>query len=309
MSYALIFPGQTSQHPAMLPWLESEPAAAPILEAMCSVLGEDWRQTISDPHRRSENAFVQVLITGTALAAWSALKLCLSEPPAIIAGYSVGELPAFSCAGVISAEQALTLAAQRSALMDRAVAGHDTGLLSVAGVTEVAVLERCNGIGLECAIRIGEVHTIFGGSTAVLACALPLITSMGAVCKLLDVRVASHSSWMVSAAQNFSEVLGSVAFTPPHYPVAVNSTGAMCRQPGALRNALSLQLKSPVQWASCMETIAEHRISCVLEVGAGSALARIWNTRYKDIPARGLDDFQHLRSALEWVEKHANGYR
>ena len=304
MSYALIFSGQASQHPDMLPWLESEPAAHLTLQAMTARIGSAWRESLQDPERASDNGFAQVLITGTALAAWAALRDRLSAPPAVIAGYSVGELPAFACAGVFSAEQALALAAERAAGMDRAVAGVATGMLSVSGLSEAAVLEQCADLGLACAIRVSVNHAIFAGTLAALHQAASALTLRGAVCKPLAVRVASHSPWMAPAARAFAETLRSVSFAAPDCPIALNADGTLCREPGVLREALSAQLASTVQWSSCLDAIAERNVACVLEVGAGSALARMWNDRHPDVPARALDDFQQPQGALNWLEKH-----
>ena len=303
MSYALLFSGQASQHPAMLPWLEAEPAASDILRGVSARLGLDWRAQLHDPDRRSDNAFAQVLITGTSLAAWTALQNQLAERPAVVAGYSVGELPAFACAGVFSPEQALDLAAQRAGLMDAAVSGQKTGLLSVSGLPEAAVLAACTGLHLECAIRISASQGVFAGADDTLSQAAPLLVGLGAVCKRLDIRVASHSSWMQSAAQAFSEVLGPLAFAPPMAPIALNALGVLSRKPNDLRAALSQQIASTVQWSACLEAVAERQVSCVLEIGAGSALARMWNERYPQIPARSLDDFQQLKGAVDWLER------
>ena len=305
MSYALLFSGQASQHPAMLPWLESEPAAADILRGMSNRLGLDWRAQLHDADRRSDNAFAQVLITGTSLAAWTALQSQLAERPAVVAGYSVGELPAFACAGVFSAEQALILATQRAALMDQAVAGLKTGLLSVSGLPEAAVLAACTGLQLECAIRISASQGLFAGADVALSKAAPLLLALGAVCKRLDIRVASHSTWMQAAAQAFSRVLDPLVLAPPTAPIALNALGVLSRKPSELRTALSQQIASTVQWSACLEAVAERQVSCVLEIGAGSALARMWNERYPHIPARSLDEFQYLKGAVDWVAKNS----
>lgn len=304
MSYALVFSGQASQHPAMLPWLEAEPKAADALHAMGQRLGTDWRNALLDEGSRSNNAFAQVLITGTSLAAWAAIKDQLSQAPAVVAGYSVGELAAFACAGVFSNEQAITLARQRAALMDQAVLGMPTGLVAVTGLSEGRVLTVCAGLGLECAIRIHPGQSVFAGTDEALTHAAPMLEALGAVCKRLDVRVASHSSWMVPAAQAFAEALAELPFAVPVCPIATNADGVLGRNPAMLRRVLSRQLASTVQWAACMEAIAERQVACVLEIGAGSALAKMWNERYPDIPARSLDEFQHPQGAVAWVERH-----
>ena len=118
MSYALLFPGQGSQHADMLPWLESEPASAAVVLRMAETLGLDWRERLRDPQWRDANRVAQVLLTGASLAAWAALAPRMPGPPAIVAGYSVGEIAAFACAGAFGIEPALMLAAQRARLMD-----------------------------------------------------------------------------------------------------------------------------------------------------------------------------------------------
>jgi len=304
MSYALIFSGQASQHPTMLPWLEAEPRAAASLRAMSQCLGTDWRSALQDQGRRSNNAFAQVLITGTASAAWAAIQDELPQPPAVVAGYSVGELAAYACAGVFSTEQAILLAQQRATLMDQAVLGQQTGMMAVTGLSEDRVLTACAGLGLECAIRIHSGQSVFAGSDEGLSQATPLLLALGAVCKRLDVRVASHSSWMAPAAHDFAKALAGLPFAAPLCPIATDADGTLNRQPAALCQALSRQLASTVQWSSCMESIAERQVACVLEIGAGSALAKTWNEHYPDIPARSIDEFQHPQGAVQWAVRH-----
>ena len=306
MTYALLFTGQASQHPAMLSWLEAEPAATPTLMAMSERLGSDWRAQLHNENRRSDNAFAQVLITGTSLAAWAALQDKLLELPAVVAGYSVGELSAFSCAGVFSPEQALQLATQRAHLMDQSVLGLKTGLLSVTGLTESAVTEVYANLGIECAIRIGTNQNLFAGTEKILSKVAPLLEARGAFCKRLDVRVASHSSWMKSASDDFSELLTAMPFANPICPIALNALGVLSRKPIELRTALSQQISSTVQWSACMDAVAERQVSCVLEIGAGSALGRMWNDRYPDIPARSSDDFMNLKGAVDWIVKNSS---
>lgn len=303
MSYALLFSGQSSQHADMLTWLETEPACRPVLNLMADRLGADWRQQLQAPSRRANNTFAQVLITGTALAAWSALQLHLNEPPSVVAGYSVGELPAFGCAGVLAPAQIIDLAALRAQLMNQAVAHLSTGMLAVTRMSESAVLNACLPLALECAIRVAPQHNIFAGTDASLRQVLPLLEALGANCNRLDVRVASHSSWMSTAAYAYAQALSTLTFAAPQCPVALNALGQISRHPDQLRDALSRQIACTVQWSSVMDAISERQVDCVLEVGGGSALSRMWNDRYPNIPARGLDDFRHPKGAAEWIRK------
>ncbi|NVO08131.1 MAG: acyltransferase domain-containing protein [Rhodoferax sp.] len=303
MSYAVLFSGQGTQHPAMLPWLESAPAGQAALQAMGDAIGSDWRAGLEDAQRRSRNAFAQPLLVGTALAAWAALAAERDAPPAALAGYSVGELPAYACAGVFSPQTAITLALQRAALMDAAVAGLDTGLLSVSGLPVAQVL--CAQPDLDCAIAIGADQAIYAGMDSALGKAAQVLTAQGALCKRLDVRVASHSRWMASAAQGFARQLEALPFARPHATLVLNATGSSTRDPQVLRNALSAQIAHTVQWAACMDALAEQGVACVIEVGAGTTLSKMWNQRHPDTPARSLEEFRDVAGAARWIRRHA----
>ena len=303
MSYAVLFSGQGTQGPGMLPWLESEPASRPALAAMADVVGSDWRAGLEDAQQRSRNAFAQPLIVGTALAAWAALAAARSSPPAAIAGYSVGELAAYAGAGVFTAQTAIALSVQRAALMDAAVAGLDTGLLSVSGLPVAQVLQAQPA--LECAIEISADQAIYAGEAAALRAGAEVLTAQGALCKRLDVRVASHSHWMASAAKGFAAQLEAVPFARPQAALVLNASGASTRHPQTLRRALSAQIDHTVQWAACMDALAEQGVACVIEVGAGSTLAKMWNQRHPDIPARSLDEFRDVAGAARWIARQS----
>ncbi len=300
MSLALLFAGQGTQHATMLPWLEACPEAAPGLARVTAQLGADWRGRLADAPWAECNAVAQPLLTGLSLAAWQ----CLAQgmpPPAVVAGYSVGELAAFCVAGVFSAADAMALAVYRAAAMDRSAAGLDTGLLSVQGLHAKALQAACTRHGLALAIRLAPDRAVLGGlSTALVAADLELAAG-GARCTRLPVRVASHTPWMSAAAVEFEARLGAVALSAPRATLVCNHIGTAERDPGRLKQLLARQIASTVLWDSCMDAIAERRVRCVLEVGAGQALTKLWRDRHPDIPARSVDEFRSAQAIARWV--------
>lgn len=303
MSYALVFSGQANQHADMLPWLEAAPASAPVLRQMEALVGGDWRATLADPLRRADNGFAQVVITGTAMAAWAALREAGVSAPRAVAGYSVGELAAFAAAGVFTPDSALALAQMRARCMDAAVTGLHTGLLAVTGMSRSRALALCPA--LECAIDRGPEQAVLAGVDADLREALVRLPREGAQCTRLDVALASHSSWMRPALAPFEAALNSVTWSPAVCPLALNATGDLGQQVPVLRRALLAQIAQTVQWESCMQAVAERQPDCVLEMGAGAALARQWNARYPAVPARSLDEFKDLQGAVAWLQRNA----
>jgi [acyl-carrier-protein] S-malonyltransferase len=300
MSLALLFPGQGTQHPAMLPWLDAEPEAAPTLAALAAHIGADWRERLADSAWATDNAVAQVLLTGLSIAAWQCLAPRLPAPAAI-AGYSVGELPAFCAAGVFDAGIALDLAQRRADAMAASVRHLDTGLLAVQGLGEAAIDAACRQHGLAVAIRMAPDRAVLGGLAAALIEATVALERAGARCTRLAIGLASHTPWMAAAAHDFALDLAPLHFAAPRTSLVCNLTGAAVRGEPALRAALSGQIAAPVQWERCLDTLAERGLRCVLEVGPGSSLSRLWNERQPTVPARSIDEFRSPGAVAQWV--------
>ncbi|CDS52583.1 Malonyl CoA acyl carrier protein transacylase [Polaromonas sp. CG9_12] len=303
MTLALLFPGQGIQHPDMLPWLDRHPLAAPVLARMADHVGHDWRARLGDEDWLSRNSVAQCLVTGVSLAAWSILCPLLPRP-AVLAGYSVGELAAYSAAGVMDAGKALDLAACRAGAMDRCAAGRPAGLMAVSGLNAGVIDSMCECFGLAMAIRIGPDRCVLGGLSASLDAALPALAAHGAEVTRLRVRIASHTPWMTAAAAEIAARIAPMDWNNSQSIVANNVDGTGRRDAAGLKAALASQMASTVQWDRCMDTLAERQPRCVLEVGPGSSLSRMWQARYPGIPARAVDAFQSAQGAASWVRRY-----
>jgi [acyl-carrier-protein] S-malonyltransferase len=301
MSLALLFPGQGVQHEQMLPWLADEPIAAPLLSRMGETIGIDWRQHLADADWAERNGIAQSLMTGTSLAAWQVLRALGLPEPMAVAGYSVGELAAFCVAGAFDEAAALMLAEARAAAMDRSAAGHDGALMAVWGASAEAIAAACAKGALGVAIRLAPDRVLLGGERSALAEAAQTLASQGAEVTPLRIRVASHTSQMKPAAEAFGAVIDPMAWLPPRCVRVTNLEGAAVRRVDELKTCLAQQLAATVQWQRCMQTLAERRPRCVLEVGAGSSLSRLWQSAYPMIPSRSVDEFASPASVLAWV--------
>jgi len=300
VSLALLFAGQGTQHAAMLPWLETCPEAAPALSLIAAQLGTDWRTRLSTPEWAYGNAVAQPLLTGLGIAAWQGLAQRLPAPT-VVAGYSVGELAAFCVAGVFDAGTAIALAADRAVAMDSAAAGMDTGLLSVQGLDKAAQQAACTRYGIFVAIRLAADRAVLGGLSEALTTAERELSADGVRCTRLAVGIASHTPLMSAAADAFDARLSALVLSSPDSILVCNHTGAAETEPGRLRQLLARQIATPVLWDSCMDAIAERRVRCVLEVGPGNALAKIWRERHPHIPVRSVDEFRSVDAVARWA--------
>jgi [acyl-carrier-protein] S-malonyltransferase len=294
MSLALLFPGQGVQHADMLAWVGSEPLAQPALTALSARLGSDWRQRLADADWATANRHAQPLLIGLSLAAWACLAPHLPRPDAVL-GYSVGELPAASTAGAYGIDEALELASLRAAAMDAANT-EPAGLIAVHGPVD----ER---FGLDLAIDLAPDRAILGGSLADIDKATPALVARGAEVKPLAIRVASHTLRMASAVPAFAAQLAPRRWKSLASAFIANLDGAELRRSDALKHALAEQIAHTVQWRRAMATLAERRPRCVLEVGPGTTLSRLWAAEHPDVPVRSVDEFRSAEAVVGWVQR------
>lgn len=301
MGYAVVFSGQGMQHAAMLPWLAEDEG----VERARHRLGcANWRAALDDATWAACNAHAQVLLTGLGLAAWAQLSPGL-PPPVAVAGYSVGELASFACAGVFDAGTALALAGTRAAAMDRCAQRVPGGLLAVSGMTQARVESLCAASGCEVAIDNDSHAVVLGGPLAALDIAEHAAQAAGAKCTRLKVNVASHTPWMHAAVDEFAQALSGLPLGAPRVPLFSN-TGERITSSAQAARALSLQIGQTVQWSHCMDHLHMRRLGCVLEIGPGAALARMWNHRFPDVPARSADEFRSASAIVDWVQRHGS---
>jgi [acyl-carrier-protein] S-malonyltransferase len=298
MSLGILFPGQGTQHPDMLPWLDhvSSGALTPLVEAF----GPDWRARLADLEWTRQNNVAQPLITGLCLAAWHAVAPLLPAPT-VVMGYSVGELASFCAAGVLRADDAMALAARRAALMDASTHGTATALISLVDAPRSLVDRLCHSHGLAVAIRFGPDRVIVGGERRSLDAAAREAALFGATVSALGIAIASHTPWMRAAVAPFAAALEEVRFSSPRIALVTNHDAQVVWSVGALKIALAQQLASPIRWDDCMVAVAERGVTCVLEVGPGSTLSRLWNAHCPAVPARSVDEFREPESVGRWV--------
>jgi [acyl-carrier-protein] S-malonyltransferase len=290
----------------MLPWLDEQAAAQATLAQLAADVGADWRLRLADATWAADNAHAQSLLTASSTAAWQCLEPLLPAP-AVIAGYSVGELAAFCAAGVFDPATALQLARVRARAMSASVAGLSTGLLAVQGLTSAVVAAACRQHGLTVAIQMAVDRVVLGGPEGALQAAEAALGEAGARCTRLAVSLASHTPWMAAAAREVASLLQAVEFKSPRCTLVCNLGGLALRQPADLQQALAAQIDHTVRWSDCLDALAERGVRCVLEVGPGTTLSRLWAERGGSVPARSVDEFRSPTAVARWVHASLAG--
>lgn len=308
MRLAILCPGQGGQHAGMFDLARADARGAAFLSGcgIESLLDAPLDEVLADPHRLYANRNAQPLIVAAQLAAWQAIREELGAP-AVVAGYSVGELSAYALAGVFSAQDAVAIAARRAALMDAAAsAAPAQGLMSVGGVPVTAARDCLQRHGAFVAIETGDDTLIAGGQDAALQAAAAELATLGARTGALPVGLASHTPMMQQAVAPFTEALQQRGCAAPSTTLLAGVSGqavADGRQAAAL---MARQLTETVQWSACMDACAERGVTVALELGPGSALSRMLGERHPAIACRSLADFRSLAGALAWLRRQAD---
>ena len=169
----MLAPGQGSQTPGMLAaWLEL-PGAAERLAAWSEISGLDLARlgTTATAEEITDTAVTQPLVVAATLLAHEELTRrgpARRHADTVVAGHSVGEIAAYAIAGVISADDAVKLAATRGAEMAKACALEPTGMSAVLGGDEAEVLARLEALDLVPANRNAAGQIVAAGALAAL---------------------------------------------------------------------------------------------------------------------------------------------
>jgi [acyl-carrier-protein] S-malonyltransferase len=298
MSQALFIlcPGQGGQHAAMFELARTDSTACALLEAAAIAL---------DPATMFDNALAQPALVAATLAMWEALRARLPAP-ALAAGYSIGELAAWSVAGALAPLDAIALSRVRAAAMDEAARqGPPHGLAAISGLPLERAAALAAAHGYQVAIVNGYDACIAGGLAGALAAFGAAVEAEGAKFQRLPVAVASHTALMAPARPAFETALHALAFGSADCAVLGGVNALALYGKTQAEDALSRQLVQAVRWSDCMDAAAEAGVTVALELGPGSALARMMQARHPHIACRSVADFRSLDGIAAWVERQA----
>ncbi|QCB51547.1 ACP S-malonyltransferase [Rhodococcus sp. PAMC28707] len=287
---ALLAPGQGSQTPGMLvPWLEL-PGAADRVALWSKASGLDLARlgTTATAEEITDTSVTQPLVVAAALLAFEEIAgQGLLQDDAIIAGHSVGELAAAAIAGVISADEAVTLAAVRGAEMAKACALEPTGMSAVLGGAESEVLARLEELGLEPA-NVNAVGQIVAAGLLTALAELAANPPEKARVRALPVAGAFHTRFMAPAQDAVATAAAAITPSQPTRTLLSNSDGKAVTSGADALTKLAAQVTKPVRWDLCTATLKELAVSSVVELPPSGALVGIAKREMRGTPNLGL---------------------
>jgi [acyl-carrier-protein] S-malonyltransferase len=297
------------QHSGMFDLFADVPEVEPIFAAASEQLGQDPRRLVreADPAALFVDHAGQILCCTQALAAFAALGT-VRPTRAVIAGYSVGELAAWGCAGTLDVPATLRLAQRRAAVMD-AAAPKDGGLAAVVGLRRSRLEPILRRHATFIAIVNGGDRFVIGGhGDALDACCREAAVSGATHTVRLRVAVPSHTPLLTDAAREFRIALREAAprAPPTGYRLLSGIDGDAIHDVETGCDKLAAQICTTIDWAACLESCRAAGAELALELGPGTALSRMAAPLFPDGCARSAEEFRTLTGLRAWLSRRRN---
>ena len=291
---AFAYAGQASQWPGMGATLyETEPVVRAVLDRCDERLREERDASLldvmfgrpaaqgdlDDPQWKQPAIYALECALG---ALWASLGI----RPDVVLGHSLGEIAAAHAAGVFGLDDGLRLAAVRGTLIG-ALPGEGAMAAVFAPAAHVAeALDAHNaaseGIGL-CIAADNGAHQVISGPAAEIDAILERLEATGVRVARLRKSPAYHSAMIEPALDDLEEALSRLAFAPPSLPFVSNLTGRVVGSGEALDAAYwRRQMRAPVAFRACVETLAELGVDAVVEIGPHAVLGPMTTLAWPD---------------------------
>ena len=315
--YAVIFPGQGSQKPGMGKAIhDCSPAAKSVFseigEALSMNVAELCFNADTETLQQTDNA--QIALYTTSVATYRALEeeLDSTDLPGAMAGHSVGEYAALTCAGVLSVENGAELVRKRGDLMVRLGALRPGAMAAILGLDDATIEKVCDQAGKDG----GEVvvanyncpgQVVISGDKEAVGQACNRLKEAGAKrCLPLNVSGAFHSPLMTDAGEPMREALRQASFKNPlNAPVLIsNVTAEPVSSSEEWPELLVRQLASPVRWSQSMLELRRLGTALFAECGPGEVLSGLLRRIDSEAKAVAVHDDKTRASAVAAIMEH-----
>ncbi|MHA7840712.1 MAG: ACP S-malonyltransferase [Gammaproteobacteria bacterium] len=309
-TFAMLFPGQGSQHPGMLNELAQQHSVIKrTFEEASDLLGYDmWTLCQDDPQKQlNQTAYTQPVLLTAGVAVYRAWRKQQGGTPHYLTGHSLGEYTALVCANAISFEEGVQLVADRGHYMQGAVPAGKGAMAAIIGLDNEAVIQLCKthqeGQVLMPANYNAHGQVVIAGEIAAVERAVQHAKAAGAkLAKMLPVSVPSHCTLMQSASGQLAKRLGEIHLQAPKISVVNNVDVAVVTEPALIKDALVRQLANPVRWVEVIEYLLSKHVTHFIECGPGKVLQGLNRRISQAIENGGLQDVASFDSALASVK-------
>jgi [acyl-carrier-protein] S-malonyltransferase len=254
----------------------------------------------ADPNLIYQDHYAQPLLCLFQAMVWAEVSDRLPTPQ-FVAGYSLGELSAYGCAGVLAPKDTIDLATVRSHFMDAAApVGR---LIAVSGLAVEKAAEIATRHEGYVAIIIRNDHCLLGCLAEKAEALASAATTSARSVVILNVTIASHTPLLDSAVEPFRKALRGYDCRPFKSPVLAGVNAYQIQSKEDMVQWLPEQIHRTVRWDLISSRLSESNCQVVLELGSGTQLAHMALAGETAREARSISEFRTVDGIVAWVEK------
>ncbi|XOV81604.1 MAG: ACP S-malonyltransferase [bacterium] len=293
MSVGAVFPGQGAQSVGMLAELaEQYPSVVQKFAQASDLLGFDvWKMVQEGPAEDlSATQNTQPILLTASVAIWDVWQ-SHAPAPGYVAGHSLGEYSALTCAGALDFADAVRLVRLRGELMEAAVPRGQGAMAAIMGLSDdevIACCEATNGVVVAANFNAPGQVVIAGAAAAVQTAADACKTAGAKRAVMLDVSGPFHSPLMASAKAEFAQALGGIDLQMPAMAIVQNVSADIPTSVEQLRDNLLAQIAEPVLWSRSVNRMVQGGVDHFFECGPGNVLAGLIRRISKATPTTAL---------------------
>ncbi|WP_105957285.1 ACP S-malonyltransferase [Apilactobacillus quenuiae] len=278
MKYVFMFPGQGSQHIGMFNGLKIFHDIEQVYTQASNFLKMDLMK-INQSKEVFNPANAQLTLAVHSLAIFNYLtnkypRLAIKT----FMGHSLGEITAMCAAGYISNTDFFSFLIHRTEIINNSV--NNEGMLAISGMQEDALNQLCKKEKrfVEIVIQNSNDQFVLAGNKDVLhKIQNQFVANDQVKVKLLPINGAFHCILQMTNNVKLKEYINKINFKDINIPLVSNINADIIRGANNIRQELSNQLISKVNWYKSIKAMIEQSSEEVvfIEVGPGNVLTKL----------------------------------
>lgn len=287
-SKLFLFDGQGAFTPGFGKGWMKEPIFKSTFCGISDFTGLDLADYAWGPKARTtarRNGELQITLFALNLAIANLVREKIGEP-SLVTGHSLGEICALVFSGSVSVEEGAKLVSLRGRLMESVGIKEPQDML-VLLTNEHQVVERVVAKSKDIFVsnRNSPDQIVIAGKLAPLKdIAITFSKTYRMASKLLGTGVACHTPLLAPVEQQMNEAIAKISIESPSIPFFSVGADQLLGDPQKIRNYLSEQMTTTVEWGRAMKTLCSSGHLEAVEIGPSKilkGLAMTSNTNFK----------------------------
>lgn len=283
-----LFPGQGSQYIGMGKKLcDTYEIAKKTFDEANEILGFDLKKLCFEGNinELTKTINLQPALLTYSVASYLAFTEEYGARPDYLAGHSLGEISALTCAGVINFNDAIKITYKRGKLMQEAVADGIGSMAAIRNIESAKIEQVCHEIsGQNGYVAISNYNSrnqiVIAGYKNNVEAAIKKLEAIGADAKLLNVSAPFHCKLMEPITSAVQDELSKYTYNDTKYKVMSNVTARPYEGKAEVVKLLTEQITKPVRWMEIMDYLRKKSVEIGIELGAGHVLRSLDSAIY-----------------------------